>query len=191
METEYEATFYPVDKDDIRNRLASAGGVRLYPERLMKRITFNLPGDITSGQIWARVRDEGDKVTMSVKEMRGTGMGGQKEAMAIIDSFESGTALLKALGCMQKAYQETRRELWKLDSTEVTIDEWPFLDPLVEVEGRDESEVRAVSEKLGFKWSDAKFCPAGEIYVEKYGVTPDRINNHTPRLVFGDPNPFT
>jgi adenylate cyclase class 2 len=78
-----------------------------------------------------------------------------------------------------------------LDGVEITIDEWPFLDPLVEVEGRDESEVRAVSEKLGFKWSDAKFCPAGEIYVEKYGVTPDRINNHTPRLVFGDPNPFT
>jgi hypothetical protein len=98
METEYEATFYPIDKEDVRTRLAAAGATRAYPERLMRRVTFNLPGDTGSGQIWARVRDEGDRTTMSVKEMQGTGMDGQKEAMIVIDSLEGGVAFIKARG---------------------------------------------------------------------------------------------
>jgi hypothetical protein len=60
----------------------------------------------------------------------------------------------------------------------------------VEVEGKGEEEVKKAAEKIDFAWGEAKFFPAGEIYVQKYGVTPDRINNHTPRLAFNDPNPF-
>jgi adenylate cyclase class 2 len=127
---------------------------------------------------------------MSVKEMPGGGIETQKEAMVTLTDFDEGVALLKALGCKEKAYQETRRELWMLDGVEVTIDEWPFLDLMVEIEGKNEAEVRAAAEKLGFEWSEAKFTAAGAMYVEKYGKSEEQVANGTPRIVFDEPNPF-
>mgnify|MGYP001554358891 CR=1 FL=1 len=191
MQTEFEATFYPIGKDEMQTRLKEAGAKLEYPERLMRRVTFHMPEGHRSIHKWARVRDEGDKITMSVKEVQdGGGIEAQKEAMVTLTDFEEGVEFLKAIGCREKSYQETRRELWTLDGVEITLDEWPFLYPLVEIEGKSEEAVRAVGEKLGFAWSEAKFYPAGAIYMEKYGKTEDHINNGTPRIVFGEPNPF-
>jgi adenylate cyclase class 2 len=91
---------------------------------------------------------------------------------------------------MQKAYQETLRELWVLSGVEVTIDTWPFLDPFAEIEGASESIVQEVSEQLGFDWDTAKFCAVDQLYEEKYGVSKNKINNETPRIVFDMINPF-
>lgn len=190
MDTEYEATFSPVDKDESRTKLEAVGAKLAYPERLMRRITFSLPPPFASKYHFARVRDEGDRITMSVKQITGDGIEGQKETMVVIDDFTQGVLLLKSLGCTEKAYQETRRELWLLDGAEVTIDEWPFLDPFIEIEGASESAVKAVAQKLGFDWKDARFCAVGTLYMEHYGKTEDHINDHTPRIVFDELNPF-
>ena len=37
--------------------------------------------------------------------------------------MEKARELLNTLGCQERAYQETKRELWKLDGVEITIDE--------------------------------------------------------------------
>lgn len=190
METEYEATFWPIGKDESRAKLEAAGAKRVYPERLMRRVTFSLPPPLASIHRWARVRDEGDRVTMSVKQVSGDGIEGQKEVMVVIDDFTQGVVLLKALGCLEKAYQETKRELWMLDGIEVTIDEWPFLEPFIEIEGASESAVQMVAGKLGFDWKDARFCAVGTLYRERYGKTENYINNDTPRIVFDGQNPF-
>lgn len=188
MQIEYEATFYPVAKTDIRTALATSGASQIHPERLMRRSTFNLPSP--SKYRWARVRDEGDKVTMSVKDISGGRIEDQKEVMITISSFDEGVSLLNALGCTEKAYQETKRELWVLDGVEIMVDEWPFLEPFIEIEGSSEEAVRNVAQKLGFSWSIARFCAVDELYAERYGIEQYRINNETPRIVFGESNPF-
>ncbi|MCX6735964.1 MAG: CYTH domain-containing protein [Candidatus Parcubacteria bacterium] len=190
MEIEYEATFTNIDKEVIREKLKNAGAHLERAEFLQKRAVFHLPKghEITGG--WARVRDEGDKITMSVKIIDGDKITNQKEICLIVDSFEEGVNFLKILGCKEKAYQETKRELWKIDGTEVTIDEWPFLEPLVEIEGKDEKTVRDVSEKLGFDWSSARFCCSGTLFAEKYHFSEDVFNNQTPKLIFEMENPF-
>lgn len=190
MKTEYEATFWPIDKNIVRDKLQSVGAVLSVPERLMRRRTFNLPPGQSTPTRFARVRDEGNKITMSVKDIGGTKIDEQKESEVVVNDFAAGAELLLALGCVEKAYQETRRELWVLDGVEIMIDEWPYLEPLIEVEGPDEAAVRTVSEKLGFLWSEARFCAVGAIISEKYDVTEDFINNHVPRIVFDEPNPF-
>lgn len=190
MAIEYEATFYPIDKEEIRGRLTKAGAVLVYPERLMRRIAFHHLAGIDDKNKWARVRDEGDKITMSFKHMAGGGIENQHEVMLVIDNFDEGVAFLEALGGSGKVYQETKRELWTLNGAEITIDEWPFLEPFVEVEGEGEAVVKEMAEMLGFNWSEALFMPAGDIYVKKYGVSGDKIKFEIPRLAFGDPNPF-
>lgn len=190
MNIEYEATFLNIEKDDMRKRLKAAGAVLVRPEYIQKRKTFQLPKEKRSEGAWLRVRDEGDKITMSLKIVDGDAITDQKETCLSINDFSSACELLSTIGCEEKSYQVTKRELWTLAGVEITIDEWPFLDPFVEVEGDSEESVKRVSEKLGFNYSEALFCAVGTLYQLKYGITLDEINNRTPLLDFDMPNPF-
>lgn len=190
MKIEYEATFLNIERDEVREKLSYRGAVLIREEFLQKRVVFNLPKGNSHEHAWLRVRDEGDKITMSLKVVDGDKIHNQKETELQVDNFEEAVSFLNSIGCEQKAYQENKRELWRLDNVEITIDEWPFLDPFVEVEGDSEESVRLVSEKIGFDYNQAKFCAVGTLYNEKYNVSLDRINNHTPKIVFDMKNPF-
>lgn len=190
MNIEYEATFWPINKTEARAKLQSVGAVLIKPEFLQKRKVFNLPKghEIKGG--WLRVRDEGDKITMSLKIVDGDRIENQKEICLKVDDFGEAVELLKTVGCEEKAYQETRREKWEIDGVEVTIDEWPFLEPFVEVEGKSEEVVRAVSEKLGFDWGQALFCSIDVLYSKKYGLDKIVFTDKAPLILFDMENPF-
>ena len=79
MQTEYEATFMNVDKDEIREKLKQVGAVLVKPEVLMQRTVFNLPEGHHKEKAWARVRDEGDKITMSFKVVNEIGRASCRE----------------------------------------------------------------------------------------------------------------
>jgi adenylate cyclase class 2 len=187
-EIEYEATFVNVDHDEIRERLEKLGAVRIKDETFFKRVTLNLPsGDKNS---WIRVRDEGDKITMSLKSICGEGIECQKEICLEVDNFDSSVSMLEKIGCVKKSYQETKREIWELDGVEIMLDEWPHLEPFVEVEGKNEEDVKRVCELLGFGYDDAIFDSITKLYALKYGVLEDVINNEIPRICFDEENPF-
>lgn len=190
MKIEYEATFEDINKDEVGAELKKAGALLIRPEFMQKRVVFHLPAgnELVGG--WLRVRDEGDKITMSLKVVNGEKIEDQKEICLKVDNFEEADLFLKTIGCQQKAYQETKRELWSLDGVDITIDEWPFLEPFVEVEGPSEELVRNVAEKLGFDYDKALFCAVDVLYSKKYNVPTDLINNQTPEIKFEGENPF-
>ncbi|HEX3095685.1 MAG TPA: CYTH domain-containing protein [Patescibacteria group bacterium] len=190
MKVEFEATFENINKDEIREKLKAVGAELVRPEFLQRRKNFNLPkgNDIQGG--WLRVRDEGDKITMSLKVVDGVGIESQKETEIIVNDFDEASSLLESIGCVNKSFQESKRELWKLDNVHIMIDEWPFLEPYIEVEGSNESEVKAVSEKLGFDYSTALFDAADAQYAKKYNISTKAINERTPEILFNMQNPF-
>ncbi len=188
MEIEYEAKFTNIEKDEVRGRLKASGAVLVRPEFLQRRIPFDLPNGTASTHAWARVRDEGDKITMSVKVMDGDKIENQKEICLTVDNFDVAVEFLVTIGCAIKPYQETKRELWTLDGLDITIDEWPFLEPFVEVEGKNEEAVKMASEKLGFDYSQALFCGVGKLYIMKYGIPPDASG--ADKFIFNMENPF-
>lgn len=49
------------------------------------------------------------------------------------------------------------------------------MDPYIEIEGADADLVQKVSEKLGDKWSDAKFGDVGVVYFDEYEMTEDEL----------------
>ncbi len=189
MNIEYEATFLNVNKEKIRDRLKKVGAKLVRPEYLQKRIPFFLPNKENSKDAWLRVRDEGDKITLSLKTVDGDKIENQKEICLEVNDFDRAVKLLESIECQKKSYQETKRALWTLDNVEITIDEWPFLEPFVEVEGQSEGEVKQVSEKIGFNYDEALFCAVGKLYKMKYGIHPDEINT-IDRIVFNMENPF-
>lgn len=190
MKIEYEATFPNIDKSAMRERLILAGARLVKPESLLKRNVYRLPAGHELEGGFLRVRDEGDKVTMSLKVIKECGIEDQQEICLTVDDFIQASEFLNAIGCEAKSYQETRREVWELDGVEVDLDEWPFLEPFVEIEGESEEEVVATCEKLGLDYGDAKFCSAGKLYSEKYGLPLELINNQVTLINFEMENPF-
>jgi len=189
MNIEYEAKFLNINKNDIRIRLKLLKAKLIKKEFLQKRSVFHLPKKSVK-QGWLRVRDEGDKITVSLKYIIGRKIEDQKETQLIVDNFGNAIQLLEQIGCKQKAYQETKRELWTLNGVDITIDEWPFLEPFVEVEGKSEEVVMSISQKLGFDYKKAVFGAVDTLYNQKYGISKDIINNHTPNIIFSSKNPF-
>ncbi len=189
MKIEYEATFLDVDKSEIREKLKKVGAVLIRSEYLQKRIPFDLPKGKRSKGKWLRVRDEGNQITLSLKEVDGERIESQKEICLVVNNFEDAVNILKLIGCEPKSYQENKREFWKLDNVEITIDTWPFLEPFVEVEGQSEEEVKKVSEKIGFDYSKALFCSTTTIYKMKYNISDDKVNS-IKKIVFDMENPF-
>lgn len=190
MKIEYEATFESVDKNEMRERLKYAGAKLDRPEFLSRRYTFSIPGRQNGISAWIRVRDNGKKVTQTLKVVKTGKIDDQKELEIEVGSFEDTAEFFERIGCRKKSYQETKRERWILDGAEVTIDEWPFLEPFIEVEGKNEKEVKKVSEKLGFDWNKALFCAIGHLYYRKYDMPEHFFNNKVPKITFDMKNPF-
>jgi len=185
MKTEFEATFLKIDKDEIRTRLKNVGAALIYPEFLMKRVVFNPPVQIKGG--WLRVRQEADKVTMSLKVADGDKIENQKEIELVINNFDEGVNFLSTIGAQKKSYQETLREKWQLDGVEVTIDTWPGISPFVEIESDNEEAVKRVVEKLRFDYSQAYFGAVDKIYEKEIGIRVDVLNNYIPEITFANP----
>lgn len=185
MNTEFEATFTDIDKDEMREKLKQIGAKLVYPERAMKRYGYAVSDD---RRAIIRVRDEGDKITLTYKHFSSdkSSIERQQEIEVTVSSFEDTNEILKLLGCKDGVYQETKRELWEHKGTHITLDTWPFLEHLIEIEGDNESIVKEVSEELGFDYGDVFFGPIGELYIEKYNIDPLDI----PVIAFDMENPF-
>ncbi len=188
MKTEIEVKFVDVGIDDMRRRLEALGAECEQPLRLMRRQVFHLvtPDD----NAFVRVRDEGDKTTMTYKRFEGDGLHAAKEAEIVVSDFATAVQILEGAGLKSKSYQETKRETWRLGEVEIVIDEWPWAPPFVEIEGETEEEVRDMAEKLGFDWSKAAFGGVASVYRKVYpAIASDKLINDFSRYDFDDPVP--
>lgn len=192
MTTEYEATFVNIEREAFVEALKGTGATLTHPEAMQRRVTLELPVEKRDANTWLRVRDEGDSITtLTLKSVDGKTITGQKEILVKVDDFDGTVALLESIGCEKKSFQESKRELWKLDGVDITIDTWPFLDPYVEVEGPSEAAVKDTVEKLGLNYDEAIFDTVNEIYKRKYGKTLDELDKEVLRnFTFTIPNPF-
>lgn len=189
IKTEYEAKFTDIERESFRNTLKQAGAKLVRPEYLQKRVVFGLPEghEIPYGRV--RVRDEGDKITMSFKIVGKEKIDAQKEICLQIDDFDEGVLFLTSIGCQRRTFVESKRELWRLGKADITIDEWPFLEPYVEIESDSEESVKEAASKLELDYSQAIFGGAGQLFARRYGI-PEGAINDVPEITFDGPNPF-
>lgn len=177
METELEAKWLNVDHDEMRQLLKAAGATLEQPERLMVRRVFDFEDnrlDAIGG--WVRVRDEGDKITMSYKQLNDRSLHGTKEVNVTVDDFEKTCQFLTAIGLVSKSYQETKRESWKLGEVEIELDTWPWIPPFIEIEARDEHSLQAAAQKFGLDLTDALHGSVEAAYQAVYDITESEID---------------
>ncbi len=185
MNNEIEAQFLGINKDEMRGRLAGVGAKCVKPEVLMKRVVFN-----TGLHSFARVRDEGaGKIVMTYKNVSDDkSIMGTKEVNLVIDNYENGVMFMRGCGLEEKAEQESLRETWVYDGglgeVEICIDTWPWIPTFMEIEGPSEEAVWKTAEALGLDKTTVKFGSVDTTYEHYYGVDPDVVNLHTPKILF-------
>lgn len=202
MQHEIEAKF-PLNctVPEFRERLLALEAQQVFAERLMKRVLF---GQEANSQIqcdYIRIRDEGDKITMSGKTHGEDkyNLMEQKEATLVIDSFEQGMHLAKLAGLKQTNYQESKRETWKLNGVSIELDTWPHLPTNVEIEALDETKdptelmnlVEYTAKLLELDWGKRSSSSIEDFYMEHYDIaTNEEVREKMGNLTFEEENPF-
>ena len=175
MQREIEIKFLNIDVGEVRAKLTAAGAKLIKPMRLMRRAIIKTPKMIVR-ETFARVRDEGDKITMTLKQIN-ENKKDYNEVEITVSDFEKAIEILTGCGIPQVSYQESKREEWILDDAQICIDEWPWANPFIEIEGESDDQLKNIARRLGFDWDNAAFGTVWEVYYDAYphlkGTKPD------------------
>lgn len=167
-QNEYEAKFLAVDVDALRDRLRTAGAEQVFAKTMFTRLIFE--NDAVQGEQWLRLRDEGGKTTLTLKQVTdATHINGTTEIEIEVNNLETTAELLKALGLRQVRYQQNYREEWQLDGVAYDFDTWPDLLTFLEIEGSSEEAVRGAVAWLGLDYGEARFGSIDLIYKSELG----------------------
>ena len=182
MGKEYEAKFLDIDYKKIIKILKKNGAKKLHNKKMFQRKVFQLCDKSIRG--FARMRDEGGKVTMTSKVYIDPKFPDENE-VEICEPFETGCKFIESLGLTMTAYQQTYREKWshKL-AHEITFDYVPGLPLYMEVDCTSEANLNKLIELLELDKSKMRFGSFDITYEEYYGIEKDIINKKTLNITF-------
>lgn len=185
VQTELEAKFIHVP-ENFRETLQKVGAKCVKAERLMRRRNFDSRERTlqkTGG--WIRVRDEGDKVTLSYKQLQNRSVTGTKEISVDVSDFDTSCAFLETIGFESYTYQETKRESWVVGEVQIEIDTWPWMPSFIEIEAPSEELLWQTVDDLGLKKAEALFGSVEIVYQHYYNVTEEEVDAW-PEIKFCD-----
>ncbi len=168
---EIEVKFLTIDPQKMQEKLVAIGAKKVF-EKTYRRRVFDYPDlRLHKDGAWLRLRDEGEKITLSYKHRLGqkTHDGtANDESMVVIevsvDDFEKTALLLQKIGFAEKHYIENRRVRYVLGEVEFDIDTYPRLDPYLEIEAPTWEEVDRAIELLGLNPQERKIFSTYQIY---------------------------
>ena len=185
---EFEAKFLDIDIESLYKKLKVLGGVKKQENTIFRRSVYNLC-DIKRGYV--RVRDEGNKVTMTAKIYKDPKFPDEYE-VEIKDNFEKGRDFLENLNLKEKAYHETMRETWRVpfgkkkELCEIAIDRIPGLPLYIEVECKTEKDLKKSIKLLEMDKSKIGYGAYGKVFDIYYGISQIIMDNDVPSLTFNN-----
>lgn len=157
---EFETKVLDINVVVITKRLLGLGAKRQL-EVLMKRWVFDID---PSKDEWLRLRDDGQKTTLTYKCKSGFGIDQTEEIEVVVDDFQKTAVILSKLKFKGKYYQENKRTAFHLRDIEFTIDSWPKIPPYLEVESSSEEKVKKGLALIGLENKDAGNLTVKEVY---------------------------
>jgi adenylate cyclase class 2 len=175
MKPEYEIRFYPINYDEIKARLLALSEKNNEPDCiLMHRVIFDV--DSTQRK-WLRIRKEGEKTTITLKQIIDPASSAgafEHEITLENDNFTAVIELFHHLSYKLLSYQENKRTTFYVDDCIITIDEWPGLEPLLEIESDNNESLSKMAQKLALSHPFPGDIP--EIYKHVYGISLHEFN---------------
>ena len=165
MHTEYEVRVLEIDVESVKKQLKEIGATFEW-DLLQRRYVYDFIPKVDGK--WIRLRTNGEKTTLTIKNVVTSKIDGTQELEIVVDDFDKTNQILNELGYQPKGYQENRRIQYRLDDVEIDIDYWPKIPTYLEIEGPSEEKVYEVLEKLGFIKSRATTRDVEGVY-QDYG----------------------
>ncbi len=167
MHTEYEARVLDVDKDKLIKKLTELGAEKKADFDYRRRV-YNFHPE--TDHKWIRLRTNGTKTTLTIKEIVDTTIDGTKEMEIEVSSFEETDKILNELGYASHTYQENKRTRYVLDGVEIDIDTWPYIPTYVEIEGKNAEEVESTINKLNLDKTKQTTIDVQGVFKDFYNI---------------------
>lgn len=139
MHTEYEVRVLDINKEKLIEKLEKLGAQKIADFDYKRRI-YNFNPAVPYK--WIRLRTDGKKTTLTVKQLESLEIDGTKELEIGVSDFEETNNLLNELGYKSHTYQENKRTRYVLNDVELDIDSWPYIPTYLEIEGKNEQAVK-------------------------------------------------
>lgn len=165
MHIEYEVRVLEINIEKIEKKLKEVGA-KFEWDHLQKRYTYDFE-PVNPGK-WVRIRTNGEKTTLTIKDVVSSKIDGTKELEIEVDDFEHTNLILNELGYQPKACQENRRRQYTLNGVEIDIDSWPLIPTYLEIEGPSEKAVYDTIALLGLEDAKVTSKDVNSIYLD-YG----------------------
>lgn len=168
---EIEVKFLNIDPVSMEKKLLEIGAKKVF-EKLYKRRIFDYP-DLRFDKMgaWIRLRDEGDKITLTFKQRIGVKTHDGKtndismdETQIEVDDFERTAEFLTKIGLKEKFLEENKRIRYQLGDIELDIDFWPQLEPYLEIEASSWEEIDRIIKLLELNPEDKKIFSTYQVY---------------------------
>ena len=173
MNTEIELRIYDINKEEIIKKIEKFGG-KFINNYNQKRYIYDF--NPVAKNKWIRLRTDGHKTTLTIKECTNDSISGTKELEIEVSDMEKTHLILQELGYKRRSIQENKRTRYILDGVEIDIDSWPYLKDFVEFESDNEEKIYKVLEKLDYKISDTTTKIAQDFYYD-INFTDEDMNN--------------
>ena len=168
---EIEVKFLDIDPKKIEKKLKDIGAKKVF-DHIFKSKVFDYPDlRLNAAAAWIRLRDEGDKITLSFKQRKGakddggrTNDEGMIEHETVVSDFDQTANVFLSAGFIQKFYEEKHRIRYMLGDIEFDIDFVPLLEPYLEIETDSWSKIDKAIKLLELKPSDKKIFSTYQIY---------------------------
>lgn len=165
---ENELTILDIDKNEFVAKLKFLGAKMITDERLQKRYVYDF--NPINRNKWIRLRTNGEKTTLTIKEIQENSKMNAREMEIVVSDFETTNEMLEELGYTHRNYQENLRQVFMLDGVEISVDSWPLIPPYAELEGKDLESINKVMEKLGVSQDKITTLDVTSIYKEIYNI---------------------
>ncbi len=118
MHIEYEIRVLEIDKKEIIKKLESLKAKKVF-NNLQQRYVYDFKPKEENR--WLRLRTNGVKTTLTIKDVSKKSIDGTKELEIIVDDFEKTNMILKELGYIPKGYQENKRLQYNLNGVKLIL----------------------------------------------------------------------
>ena len=173
MNSEIEVRLLNIDKDEIINKLNSLNA-KFIGSWDQVRYCYDFNPKLQNK--WIRLRTNGIKNTLTIKEIKDSSESGTKELEIEVSSLEDTDKILEELGYKKRSIQENHRIQYILNDVEIDIDDWPKLNTFVEFESKSLDKIKNLFELLNLDYSKAITDNIQDIYLNE-GYSEKDLNN--------------
>ena len=168
---EVEVKFLAINPKEIEKKLKKIGAKKV-GQYFYRRRVFDYPDlRLDKQRAWIRLRDEGDRVTLTFKQRLGvissdgqTSDKSMDEIEIVVNDFDKTGEFFAKIGFIEKFYEENKRIRYTKDKVEFDIDFWPELEPYLEIEAPTWKEIDKAIALLGLNPVDKKIFSTNQIY---------------------------